>query len=50
MELNELTQAAESIVTRGRTETPNLMLIGMKTEETVGNLSEKEKGLAKNFR
>jgi integrase len=49
-ELNELIQAAESIVTRERTETPNLMLIGMKVEETVGNLSEKEKGLARNFR
>jgi integrase len=49
-ELNELIHAAESIVTRGRTETPNLMLIGMKAEENVGKLSEKEKGLAKNFR
>lgn len=49
-ELNELIHAAESIVTRGKTETPNLMLIGIRAEETVGNLSEKEKGLAKNFR
>jgi len=44
-ELSELINAAESIVCRGRTETPNLMLIGRKTEKTVGKVSETKKGL-----
>ena len=44
-ELNELINAAESIVSRGRTETPNLMLIGHGAEETVGKVSEIKKGL-----
>ncbi len=44
-ELNELINAAESILNRGRTETPNLMLIGQNTEGTVGKVSEIKKGL-----
>ncbi len=44
-ELEELIDAAESIVKRGKHETPNLMLIGRKTEKTVGKVSEIEKGL-----
>jgi hypothetical protein len=44
-ELQELIFAAESIVGRGRQETPNLMLIGRKTEDTVGKVSETKKGL-----
>ena len=44
-ELEELIDAAESIVRRGRRETPNLMLIGRRTGETVGKVSEKKKGL-----
>jgi len=36
-ELGELIDAAESIVSRGRQETPNLMLIGGKTGKSVGN-------------
>ncbi|MEX0706667.1 MAG: tyrosine-type recombinase/integrase [Woeseia sp.] len=45
-ELEELITAAESIVSRGRTESPNLMLIGQRTAKFVGKVSEKEKGLA----
>ncbi len=45
-ELQELIDAAEAIVKRGGRETPNLMLIGRKTEKTVGKVSEIEKGLA----
>lgn len=44
-ELQELINAVEAIVNRGERETPNLMLIGHKTEETVGKVSEKKKGL-----
>jgi len=44
-ELQELISATESIVGRGRQETPNLMLIGRKTEDTVGKVSETKKGL-----
>ncbi|WP_405236944.1 tyrosine-type recombinase/integrase [Lentisalinibacter orientalis] len=44
-ELEELIDAAESIVRRGRRETPNLMLIGRRTGEAVGKVSEKKKGL-----
>ena len=44
-ELQELISATESIVGRGRQETPNLMLIGRKTEKTVGKVSETKKGL-----
>ncbi len=36
-ELYELISAAESIVNRGRTETPNLMLIRQRNEKSVGN-------------
>lgn len=43
-ELQELIDAAESIVSRGKNETPNLMLIGRKTEESVGKVSERKKG------
>ena len=43
-ELSELISAAEAIVSRGGTETPNLMLIGQNTEETVGKVSEIKKG------
>jgi integrase len=46
-ELGELIDAAESIVNRGRHETPNLMLIGCKTEKTVGKVSEIKEGLTK---
>ncbi len=45
-ELEELIRAAEAIVSRGKVETPNLMLVGQKTEKIVGKVSEKEKGLA----
>jgi integrase len=44
-ELGELIDAADSIVNRGKHESPNLMLIGQKSEKTVGKVSEKEKGL-----
>jgi len=44
-ELNELISASESIVSRGRTETPNLMLIRQRNDKTVGKVSEIEKGL-----
>lgn len=44
-ELQELIDAAEAIVTRSGKETPNLMLIGRKTDGTVGKVSEKKKGL-----
>ena len=47
-ELQELIDAAESIVSRGKNETPNLMLIGRKTEESVGKVSEMKKGLTGN--
>jgi integrase len=45
-ELDELIRATEAIVSRGRTETPNLMLIGSRTGNFVGKVSEIEKGLA----
>ena len=45
-ELEELINAAEAIVDRGRTETPNLMLIRQRTEESVGKVSAKTKGPA----
>jgi integrase len=44
-ELGELINAAEAIVNRGRTETPNLMLIGQRTDGVVGKVSEIKKGL-----
>jgi integrase len=44
-ELSELINAAEAIVNRGRTETPNLMLIGQRTDGVVGKVSEIKKGL-----
>lgn len=43
-ELSELISAVEAIVSRGRRETPNLMLIGRKAEKLVGKVSENEKG------
>lgn len=43
-ELSELINAAESIVSRGRVETPNLMLIRRCEEKTVGKVSENKKG------
>jgi len=45
-ELEELINAAEAIVSRGTTETPNLMLIRQRTEECVGKVSAKRKGPA----
>ena len=44
-ELNELISASESIVSRGRTETPNLMLIRQRKEKIVGKVSEIKKEL-----
>lgn len=44
-ELRELLDAAERIVERGNTETPTLTLVGR--VQLVGNVSEKEKGLAR---
>jgi integrase len=44
-ELEELINAAEAIVNRGRTETPNLMLIRQRTDRGVGKVSEIRKGL-----
>lgn len=44
-ELQELIDASEAIVNRGGQETPNLMLIGRKTEKSVGKVSEMKKGL-----
>ena len=44
-ELQELIDAVEAIVSRGGRETPNLMLIGRKTEKSVGKVSEMKKGL-----
>jgi len=44
-ELEELINAAEAIVSRGRTETPNLMLIRQRTDRSVGKVSEIKKGL-----
>ena len=46
-ELGELIDAAESIVNRGKHESPNLMLIGQKTEKTVGKEKKKKKGLTR---
>jgi len=46
-ELDELISASESIVSRGRTEMPNLMLIRQRSEKTVGKVSEIKKGLTK---
>jgi hypothetical protein len=48
-ELQELIDAVEAIVTRGGTETPNLMLIGRKAEKIVGKVSEMKKGLTGNI-
>jgi len=45
-ELEELISAVEAIVSRGRTETPNLMLIGQRTDRSVGKVSAKRKGPA----
>lgn len=45
-EIDELIQATEAIVSRGKTESPNLMLIGNRTRNFVGKVSEIEKGLA----
>ena len=47
MHINELISASESIVSRGRTETPNLMPIRQRSEKTVGKVSEMKKGLTK---
>jgi len=44
-ELGELIDAVESIVSRGVTETPNLMLIRHHNKETVGKVSEIKKEL-----
>jgi integrase len=44
-ELQELIDAAEAIVNRGERETPNLMLLGQRTRQRVGKVSEKKKGL-----
>ncbi|CAG0991462.1 hypothetical protein BURK1_02287 [Burkholderiales bacterium] len=44
-ELRELLDAAERINERGNTETPTLTLVGR--VQAVGNVSEKEKGLAR---
>ncbi len=38
-------EATEAIVSRGRTETPNLMLIRQRTNRGVGKVSEMKKGL-----
>ena len=46
-ELEELITAAESIVDRGKIESPNLMLIRRRSDKTVGKVSEMKKGLAK---
>lgn len=43
-ELEELINASEAIVNRGKTETPNLMLIRQRTKNTVGKVSEIKKG------
>ncbi len=45
-ELEELLNAAEAIVSRGGTETPNLMLIRQRNEKSVGKVSENNKGRA----
>jgi hypothetical protein len=44
-ELKVLINAAEAIVSRGRTETPNLMLIRQRTDRSVGKVSEIKKEL-----
>jgi len=44
-ELEELINAAEAIVSRGRVETPNLMLIRQRTKRSVGKVSEIKKEL-----
>ncbi len=44
-ELKELINAAEAIVSRGRTETPNLMLIRQRKDRSVGKMSEIKKEL-----
>ena len=46
-ELQELISATDAIVSRGKNESPNLMLIGRKTGKTVGKVSEIKKGLTK---
>jgi len=43
-ELDDLIQATETIVSRGRTETPNLMLIANRARNFAGKVSEIEKG------
>ena len=43
-ELDELIQAVERIVERGRLESPNLMLIGIDRPRSVGKVSEMKKG------
>ena len=43
-ELEELINAAEAIVSRGRIESPNLMLIRQRTDRSVGKVSAKRKG------
>jgi hypothetical protein len=48
-ELEELINATEAIVSRGRTETPNLMLIRQTTKKGVGKVSEIKKGPAAKF-
>ena len=48
-ELQELINAVEAIVNQNRRETPNLMLIGQRTEKTVGKVSEMKKGLTGNI-
>jgi integrase len=45
-ELEELISAVEAIVSRGRIETPNLMLIRQGTDGSVGKVSAKRKGPA----
>jgi len=45
-ELEELISAVEAIVSRGRIETPNLMLIRQRTDRSVGKVSAKRKGPA----
>ncbi len=43
-ELSELISAVETIVSRRKRETPNLMLIGQRAEKFVGKVSENKKG------
>jgi len=48
-ELGELLNAAEAIVSRSKIETPNLMLVGQQSGETVGKVSEMKRGLTKKY-